>query len=51
MSWLPIAADFRDDPRVALDQAKLSDGFERLAAIAARRVGLFSSIALRRDWI
>jgi D-alanyl-lipoteichoic acid acyltransferase DltB (MBOAT superfamily) len=25
MSWLPIAADFRVDSRVALDQAKLSD--------------------------
>src|ERR1700683_3251838 len=48
LSWLPIAPDFRDDLRAALDQAKPVDGLERLAALAAHRLGFFETVQLDR---
>jgi FkbH-like protein len=48
MSWLPIARDFRDDLRVALDQAEPSDSLERLAALAAHRLGFLETVQLDR---
>ena len=48
MSWLPIAPNFRDDLRAALDQAKPGDGLERLAALAAHRLGFLETVQLDR---
>ena len=48
MSWLPIARDFRDDLRAALDQAKPTDGLEGLAALAAYRLGFLETVQLDR---
>ncbi|MGH6797246.1 MAG: HAD-IIIC family phosphatase, partial [Roseiarcus sp.] len=48
MSWLPMARDFREDLRAALDQAKPSDGLERLAALAAHRLGFLETVQLDR---
>jgi FkbH-like protein len=48
MSWLPIAANFRDDLRAALDQAKPSDAVERLAALAGQRLGFLETAQLDR---
>ena len=48
MSWLPIAANFRDDLRAALDQAQPSDALERLAALAAHRLGFLETVQLDR---
>jgi FkbH-like protein len=48
MSWLPIAANFRDDLRAALDQAKPTDGLESLAALAAHRLGFLETVQLDR---
>jgi FkbH-like protein len=48
MSWLPTARDFRDDLRAALNQAKPSDGLERLAALAAHRLGFLETVQLDR---
>ena len=48
MSWLPIAPNFRDDLRAALDQAKPSDALERLAALAAHRLGFLETVQLDR---
>ena len=48
LSWLPIAPDFRDDLRAALDQAKPVDGLERLAALAAHRLGFLETVQLDR---
>ncbi len=48
MSWLPIAADFRGDLRAALDPAKPSDGLERLAGVAAHRLGFLETVQLDR---
>ncbi len=48
MSWLPIAANFRDDLRAALDEAKPAEGLERLAALAAHRLGFLETVQLDR---
>jgi FkbH-like protein len=48
MSWLPIARDFRDDLCAALDEAKLSDALEGLAALAAHRLGFLETVQLDR---
>jgi FkbH-like protein len=48
MGWLPIAPDFRGDLRAALDQAKPSDGLERLVALAAHRLGFLETVQLDR---
>ena len=48
MSWLPIARDFRDDLCAALDEAKLSDSLEGLAALAAHRLGFLETVQLDR---
>jgi HAD superfamily phosphatase (TIGR01681 family) len=48
MSWLPIAANFRDDLRAALDQAKPPDGVESLAALAAHRLGFLETVQVDR---
>ena len=48
MSWLPVAPNFRDDLRAALDQAKPTDGLERLAALAAHRLGFLETVQLDR---
>src|SRR6201987_1024804 len=48
MSWLPIAANFRDDLRAALDQAKPTDGLESLAALAAHRLGFLETVQVDR---
>jgi FkbH-like protein len=48
MSWLPIAPNFRDDLRAALDQAKPSDALERLAALAGHRLGFLETVQLDR---
>jgi FkbH-like protein len=49
MSWLPIAANFRDDLRAALDQAKSNDGLESLASLAAHRLGFLETVQLDRS--
>ena len=48
MSWLPIAPNFRDDWRAALDQAKPSDALEGLAALAGHRLGFLETVQLDR---
>ena len=48
MNWLPIARDFREDLRAALDQAKPTDALERLAALAACRLGFLETVQLDR---
>jgi FkbH-like protein len=48
MSWLPIARDFRDDLRAALDQAKPTDALEGLASLAACRLGFLETVQLDR---
>ena len=48
MSWLPAASDFRSDLRAALDQAKLTDRLEGLAALAGHRLGFLETVQLDR---
>jgi FkbH-like protein len=48
MNWLPIARDFRDDLRAALDQAKPTDALEGLASLAACRLGFLETVQLDR---
>jgi FkbH-like protein len=48
LSWLPVAANFRDDLRAALDQAKPNDGLESLASLAAHRLGFLETVQLDR---
>ena len=48
MNWLPIARDFRADLRAALDRAKLTDGLEDLASLAAHRLGFLETVQLDR---
>jgi FkbH-like protein len=48
MSWLPIARDFREDLRAALNQAEPTDSLEGLAALAAHRLGFLETVQLDR---
>src|SRR4030088_1991372 len=48
MSWLPIAPDFRRDLRAALDTAKATDCLEKLASLAAYRLGFLETVPLDR---
>jgi len=48
MSWLPVAANFRDDLRAALGQAKPGEALGRLAALAAHRLGFLETVQLDR---
>ena len=48
MNWLPIARDFRDELRAALDQAKPTDALEGLASLAACRLGFLETVQLDR---
>jgi FkbH-like protein len=48
MSWLPIAPDFREDLRAALASAKPTVCLEKLASLAAYRLGLLETVQLNR---
>jgi len=48
MSWLPIAPDFRGDLRAALDAGILTDCLEKLASLAAYRLGFLETVQLDR---
>jgi FkbH-like protein len=48
LSWLPVAQDFRNDLRAALDQAKPVDALEGLAALAGHRLGFLETVQLDR---
>jgi len=47
MSWLPIAPDFREDLRTALDNKRI-DCVETLAALAGHRLGFLETVQLDR---
>src|SRR5271157_3386620 len=48
MSWLPVARDFREDLRAALDRAKPAECLESLASLAACRLGFLETVQLDR---
>jgi FkbH-like protein len=48
MNWLPIARDFREDLRAALDSAKPAYCLENLASLAAYRLGFLETVQLDR---
>src|SRR6516162_5218964 len=48
LSWLPIARDFRRDLRAARTCADLVDCLEKLASLAAHRLGLLETVQLDR---
>src|SRR5271166_1277325 len=48
LSWLPIARDFRGELRAALDSAKPGDCLEKLASLAAYRLGFLETVQLDR---
>jgi FkbH-like protein len=48
MSWLPIASDFRDDLRAAMDIAEPKECLERLGFLAGYRLGFLETIQLDR---
>ena len=48
LSWLPIARDFRGELRAALDSANPVDCLEKLASLAAHRLGYLETIQLER---
>jgi FkbH-like protein len=48
MSWLPIAQDFRGNLCVALDNATPTDCLEKLASLAAYRLGFLETVQLDR---
>ena len=48
MSWLPIARDFRGDLRAALNSANPTDCLEKLASLAAYRLGFLETVQLDR---
>ena len=48
MSWLPFASNFRGDLRVALETGRAAERVERLASLAAYRLGFLETIQLDR---
>jgi FkbH-like protein len=48
MSWLPLASNFRGDLRAALENAEATDRLERLASLAAYRLGFLETVQLDR---
>ncbi|MBV8359992.1 MAG: methoxymalonyl-ACP biosynthesis protein, partial [Deltaproteobacteria bacterium] len=48
MSWLPIARDFRGDLRAALACTNRSDCLDKLASLAAHRLGFLETVQLER---
>jgi FkbH-like protein len=48
MRWLPIPRDFRQDLRAALDKARPIDCLEKLATLAAHRLGFLETVQLDR---
>ena len=48
MSWLPLAPDFRGDLRAALESADPTVCLERLASLAAYRLGFLETVQLDR---
>jgi FkbH-like protein len=48
MSWLPLATDFRGDLRAALQTAKPTERLDKLASLAAYRLGLVETVQLDR---
>jgi hypothetical protein len=48
LSWLPIARDFRGELRAALDSANPEDCLEKLASLAAYRLGFLETVQLER---
>src|SRR5436190_22679484 len=48
MSWLQVAQDFRGDLRAAMDAADPTDCLEKLASVAANRLGFLETIQLDR---
>jgi FkbH-like protein len=48
MSWLPVARDFRGDLRASLDGVEPTECLERLAALAAYRLGFLETVQLDR---
>jgi FkbH-like protein len=48
MNWLPLTPDFRGDLRAALETAKPTERLEKLASLAAYRLGFLETIQLDR---
>ena len=48
MSWLPLASNFRGDLRAALETAKPTECLEKLASLAAYRLGFLETVQLDR---
>lgn len=48
MNWLPPASDFRGDLRAALEAARPTDRLEKLASLAACRLGFLEAIQFDR---
>ena len=48
LRWLPIARDFRGELRAALDSASPGDCLEKLASLAAYRLGFLETVQLDR---
>jgi len=48
MSWLPFAPNFRGDLRAALETAKPTERIEKLAFLAAHRLGFLETVQLDR---
>jgi FkbH-like protein len=48
MSWLPVAPDFRGELRAALDRANPTECLQRLASLAAWRLGFLETVQLDR---
>ena len=48
LSWLPIARDFRGELRAALYSANPGDCLEKLASLAAYRLGFLETVQLER---
>ena len=48
MNWLPLAPNFRGDLRAALETAKPTECLEKLASLAAYRLGFLETVQLDR---
>jgi len=48
MNWMPLAANFREDLRAALDTAKPTGCLEKLASLAGYRLGFLETVQLDR---
>ena len=48
MSWLPVAPDFRESLRAALDAERSADCLEKLASLASFRLGFLETVQLGR---